>query len=287
MSSPAPALLIVNADDLGMSPGINRAIFEGHARGIVTSASLLATGEHFDEAVAGLADHPDLGIGVHLCLHEERPVLAPDRIPGLVGEDGKLLPLGTVLKKAVTGGLPADQVEAELSAQVERIRGAGVEIDHFDSHCHVHAFPSIAKVVRRVADRHGVRRIRRTEARRPSDFAGAPLGRFLVSSAITACSWLSRGRIGADMRTTDRFFGLVHSGSGETTWIARAIRALQPGRSAELMVHPGDGTDPAGPSDDHGPQKRLAEYEAVTSEATRALLDERGVELVPWSRLPA
>jgi len=287
VSRPSPTLLIVNADDLGMSAGINRAIFEGHARGIVTSASLLAGGALFDEAVEELAQHPRLGVGVHLCLHEERPVLPPERIPSLVGEDGKLRPLGAVLKQAVTGRLPADEVEAELSAQVERVRQAGVEIDHFDSHCHVHAFPSIARVVRRVADRHGVRRIRRTEAARWSDFTGAPPGRFLVSSAITLCSRLSRGRIGRDIRTTDRFFGLVHSGSGETSWIPRAIRALQPGRSAELMVHPGDGTDAAGPSDDHGPEKRLAEFEAVTSGAVRELLDERGVELVPWSRLPA
>jgi len=282
-----PALLIVNADDLGLSPGINRAIFRGHAEGIVTSTSLLATGPAFDEAISGLASHPRLGVGVHLCLHEEKPVLPPERIPSLVGPDGRLLPLSHVLKKALSGRIAAGEVEAELSAQVERAQAAGVAVDHFDSHCHLHAFPAIARVVRRVAQRHGVRRIRRTEARRWSDFSGAPAGRFVVSAAITACSLLSRRLLGPDLRTTDRFLGLVHSGSGDAGWVGRAVSTLEPGRSAELMVHPGDGTDAAGPSDDHGPEKRRRELEAVTSPEVREALRERGVELIPWSRLPA
>lgn len=287
MAARPPALLIVNADDLGLSPGINRAIFTGHAEGIVTSTSLLSTGAAFDEAIAGLASHPRLGVGVHLCLHEEKPVLPPERIPSLVGQDGRLLPLSEVLKRAMTGRIVADEVEAELSAQVARAKSAGVAVDHFDSHCHLHAFPPIARVVRRVAQRHGIRRIRRTEARRWSDFAGAPAGRFLVSAAITACSVISRRALGPDFSTTDRFLGLVHSGSGDAGWVGRAVATLEPGRSAELMVHPGDGTDAAGPGDDHGPEQRRSELEAVTSAEVREAVRERGVVLIPWSRLPA
>lgn len=281
------ALLIVNADDLGMSAGINRAIFAGHDGGIVTSASLLATGAAFEEAIAGLASRPRLGVGVHLCLHEERPVLPPERIPSLVGADGRLLPLGQVLRKALSGGFPAEEARAELSAQVARARAAGVAVDHFDSHCHLHAFPSIARIVRKVAEEHGIRRIRSPRAGRWSDYAGAPAGRFLVSAAITACSRLSHGSLGPQVRTTDRFLGLVHSGSGDAGWVARAIATLAPGRSAELMVHPGDGTDPGGPSDDHGPEKRKRELEAVTAPGVREALAARGIELIPWSRLPA
>jgi predicted glycoside hydrolase/deacetylase ChbG (UPF0249 family) len=279
--------LIVNADDLGMSPGINRAIFLGHERGIVTSASLLATGAAFEGAIEGLAGCPGLGVGVHLCLHEERPVSPPERIPSLVGPDGRMLGLGVVLRKVLTGRLVSSEVEAELSAQVVRAKGAGVAVDHFDSHCHLHAFPAIARVVRRVAERHGIRRVRRTEAGRWSDFAGAPAGRFPVSAAITMCSKLSRRALGPELRTTDRFLGLVHSGSGDGSWVLRAIRSLEAGRTAELMVHPGDGTDPVGPSDDHGPEKRQRELEAVTSEEVREAVREGGIELIPWSRLPA
>jgi predicted glycoside hydrolase/deacetylase ChbG (UPF0249 family) len=225
---PAPPhpLLIVYADDLGMSAGINRAIFAGHDGGIVTSTSLLATGAAFDEAIEGLASRPRLGVGVHLCLHEERPVLPAERIPSLVGADGRLLPLGQVLRKALSGRIAGDEVEAELSAQVERAQAAGVAVDHFDSHCHLHAFPAIARVVARVARRHGIRRIRRPRAGRWSDYAGAPAGRFLVSAAITTCSALSHGSLGPEIRTTGRFLGLVHSGSGEAGWVERALRSF-------------------------------------------------------------
>jgi chitin disaccharide deacetylase len=283
----SPALLIVNADDLGMSSGINRAIFAGHEDGIVTSTSLLATGALFDEAIAGLAQHPRLGVGVHLCLHEERPVLPPERIPSLVGADGRLLPLSRVLRMAMLGKIDAAEAEAELSAQVARALAAGVAVDHLDSHCHLHAFPPIARVVGRVAERFRIRRVRRTEAGRWSDFAGAPAGRFAVSAAITMCSRISRGALGPSVKTTDRFLGLVHSGSGRADWVLRAVRTLEAGTSAELMVHPGDGSDPVGPSDDHGPAKRQKELEAVTSPEVREALRERGVELIPWSALPA
>jgi chitin disaccharide deacetylase len=283
----SPPLLIVNADDLGMSPGINRGIFAGHETGIVTSASLLVTGTSFDEAIAGLAEHPRLGVGVHLCLHEERPVLPPERIQSLVGADGRLLPRSLVLRRAVLGKVAADEVEAELAAQVSRALGAGVAVDHLDSHCNLHEFPPIARVVRRVAERFGIRRVRRAEARRWSDFAGAPAGRFAVSAAVTVCTRISHRALGPTVRTTDRFLGLVHSGSGKPDWIEKAIRTLEPGTSAELAVHPSDGSDPVGPSDDHGPAKRQKELAVLTSTEVKEAVLDSGVELIPWSALPA
>lgn len=287
MDPRSPPLLIVNADDLGMSLGINRGIFTGHEEGIVTSTSLLATGTGFDDAIAKLAEHPRLGVGVHLCLHEERPVLPPERIPSLVGEDGRLLPRSVVLRKAMLGKIVADEVEAELAAQVSRALGAGVAVDHLNSHCHLHAFLPIARVVRRVAERFGIRRVRRAEAGRWSDYAGAPAGRFALSAAITVCTRISHRALGPTMRTTDRFLGLVHSGSGEPDWLEKAVRMLEPGTSAELVVHPSDGSDPVGPSDHHGLAKRPRELAAVTSPEVREAVRESGVELIPWSALPA
>jgi chitin disaccharide deacetylase len=277
----------VNADDLGMSPGINRGIFTSHDEGIVTSASLLATGMCFEEAIANLAKHPRLGVGVHLCLHEESPVLPPERIPSLVGEDGRLLPRSVVLRNAMLRKIAADEVEAELVAQVSRVLEAGVAVDHLDSHCNLHEFPPIARVVRRVAERFAIRRVRRAEARRWSDFAGAPAGRFALSAAITVCTRISHRALGPTVKTTDRFLGLVHSGSGEPIWMEKAVRTLEPGTSTEMAVHPGDGSDPVGSSDDHGPAKRQKELGALTSAEVREAVRETGVQLIPWSALPA
>ena len=121
MSGSTPAFLIVNADDLGLALGIDRAIFAAHVNGIVTSTSLMPTGGTFDAAVRELASHPALGVGVHLCLHEERPVLAPEKIPSLVGTDGRMLPLATVIRRAFSGSIEPSEIYAEYCAQVERV----------------------------------------------------------------------------------------------------------------------------------------------------------------------
>jgi predicted glycoside hydrolase/deacetylase ChbG (UPF0249 family) len=280
-----PAYLIVNADDLGMTEGVNRAIFSAHERGIVTNTSLMAVGGAFDDAVRGAREHPRLGVGVHLCLHDEKPVLDRAKIPSLVGDDGKMPPLSLVVRRIALGKLDASEIEAEYSAQVARVRDAGVAITHLDSHCHLHAFPSIAKAVRRVAAKHDIRCLRRAESVRISDYAHSPLGRYPVSMLITTMSLLSYVGVRPTWRSPDRFVGMVRSGTVNAEWIESVIRSLVPGRVTELMVHPGDGSALYGSEDDHGPAQRKVEWEAVTSPAVIDLVRERGVKLVSYRHL--
>src|SRR5262245_7813713 len=148
MSTPKPApRLIVNADDLGLSPGVDRAIFAGHDQGIVTSASLMANGASFEHAVAGVLARPRLGCGVPLVLHDERPVLDPARIPTLVGADGRLKPLRDALRGLLFGTSAPKEIEAEYAAQIRRAQDAGIKPSHLDSHCHLHAFPVVGPIV--------------------------------------------------------------------------------------------------------------------------------------------
>src|SRR5579884_523282 len=62
--------LIVNADDFGLSAGVNRGIIEAHEHGIVTSASLMVRWPATTEAAAYSRDHPDLSLGLHVDLSE-------------------------------------------------------------------------------------------------------------------------------------------------------------------------------------------------------------------------
>src|SRR5262249_30986689 len=122
--------LIVNADDFGLSPGINRGIIEAHRKGVVTSASLMATGDAFDDAVLLSRAHPELSIGVHLTLVEGVPVRRPADIPSLVGPDGRFAKsLGAFLKVWLTGRIRPEDVGRELDAQVEKVLSRGVVID--------------------------------------------------------------------------------------------------------------------------------------------------------------
>src|SRR5271154_3637415 len=80
--------LIVNADDLGWTEGVNRGIAEAHRNGIVTSTSLLANGAAFDQGVAMAKATPALGVGVHLNLSDGTPVAPRELVTSLLNNDG-------------------------------------------------------------------------------------------------------------------------------------------------------------------------------------------------------
>src|ERR1700747_656451 len=81
--------LIVNADDLGWTAGVNRGIAEAHRNGLVTSASLLANGSAFEDGVKTARELPALGVGVHLNLSDGSPTSAPDQVKSLLNEKGQ------------------------------------------------------------------------------------------------------------------------------------------------------------------------------------------------------
>src|SRR5258708_34688820 len=84
-----PPQLIINADDFGLTPGINRAIAELHQAKALTSATLMATGAAFDDAVAVAHANPALGVGCHILLTDGTPVFPPKRIPTLLAPHRK------------------------------------------------------------------------------------------------------------------------------------------------------------------------------------------------------
>src|SRR2546430_4998259 len=153
--------LVVNADDLGLTVGVNDGIFDAHALGIVTSASLFANAPATADAVRRAASHPSLGIGAHLALVDGAPVLPPSQIPTLIADDGRFHSswkpfIVACLQRRVSLG----EVERELTAQIERLHSAGVELTHLDAHKHVHAYPPVFALVARLAVRFGIPAVR-------------------------------------------------------------------------------------------------------------------------------
>ncbi|MBL8859837.1 MAG: ChbG/HpnK family deacetylase [Planctomycetes bacterium] len=282
---PKKRYLIVNADDLGMSRAVNRAIFEGHERGIVTSASIMATGAEFDDAVAGARARPELGVGVHLVLHDERPAAPVEKIPALVGADGRLKPLGTVVSALFFGRIPREQVETEYAAQIERVTRAGLVPTHLDSHCHLHALPSVGRIVHDLGVRFGVVCARRPEFSSISEFQGAPIARYPLSILITLSNKFARRGDADRLQMPDEFIGLVKSGEVDKLWLERALAKLARGKVSELMVHPSDGTDAGNANARYGAARRRAEFEAVTAPEVRAALAHNDVELVNYRYL--
>jgi predicted glycoside hydrolase/deacetylase ChbG (UPF0249 family) len=157
-------LLIVNADDYGLTEGVCRAILRGHREGIVTSTSALVIGPAFDRCAPWLADAPDLGVGVHLALvGEDPPLLSASEIPTLVDRSGHLpLSWRRFLPRIAARRIDPADVEREMTAQYERAVAAGIRPTHLDTHQHLHLWPGVGDVLTRLALRWGVPAVRVT-----------------------------------------------------------------------------------------------------------------------------
>src|SRR5258708_4636961 len=153
--------LIVNADDLGWTDGVNRGILEAFHNGIVTSTSLLANGAAFAGGVETARSAAGLGVGVHLNLSNGRPVADQEIVTTLVNNDGEFTggPESLLLRRA-RGGLSLAEVESEWDAQIQKIRDAGIEPTHLDGHKHVHMLPGLFEIALKLAKRHAIGAIR-------------------------------------------------------------------------------------------------------------------------------
>jgi predicted glycoside hydrolase/deacetylase ChbG (UPF0249 family) len=153
--------LIVNADDLGWTDGVNRGIVEAFHHGIVTSASLLANGDAFAGAVETARSAPALGVGVHLNLSDGPPVADRETVTSLLNDGGEFAngPESLLLRR-VRRGLFLAEVETEWDAQIQKVRDAGIAPTHLDGHKHVHMLPGLFEIALRLAKRHGIGAIR-------------------------------------------------------------------------------------------------------------------------------
>ena len=153
---------IFNADDFGISKGVNSAIIQAHKEGILNSASLMINQKYAKEAVEAAKQMPDLEIGLHINLTNEESAANPKDIPLLVDEKGKLKNgfVNLLLLSFIHPKKLSAQVEIEIRAQIAKYMQSGLNLEHLDSHRHVHLIPVIFKVVQKLAKEHRVERIR-------------------------------------------------------------------------------------------------------------------------------
>lgn len=157
--------LIVNADDFGLTAGVNRAIIETHNGGVVSSTTLMANGPAFADAVAAARSTPNLSVGCHVVLVDGTPVSPPNAIDTLrairsAEPDRFYSSLSAFAARAMLGGFDRDQLVAEVVAQIRKIQSAGLPVTHLDTHKHAHIFPEILTALLRAARICGVRAIR-------------------------------------------------------------------------------------------------------------------------------
>lgn len=273
-------LLVVTADDLGLTAGVNAAVRRAHVEGIVTATSVLAVGTAFDDAARLARELPGLELGAHLALvGEDPPLLPPGRIPSLVDADGRF-PLGyrTVVARGVTRRLDLDDVRRELGAQLERIRGIGVPVTHVDTHQHTHLWPGVARVVAELARDAGI-----PVVRRPRSHA-----RGLVPAGVGTLSRLLGARLGrCGLRSTADYAGLDEAGHLDSGRFARTLAdaARRGAPSLEINTHPGTPGDPGLGRFDWDDYRWGDELAMLVDPRTRALVAEHGYELAGFRDL--
>ena len=268
--------IIINADDLGLAPGVNRGITEVLAAGHARSTSLMVNLPAARDAIKHLArlGHQVAGIsvGLHFNMVVGEPLTegASLRAP----RERVFRPLIAQLWRAWLGRLDLKDVEAELVAQLDRatelLTPLGVRVTHLDSHRHTHALPGIADVVRDVARRRGIAHVRHS-FETGATLLGRPVARLKASALRTA--------LGAGQPLDDvRFAGiaLMASPTFDADMLAVAS-VVQPGVT-ELMVHPGYDCPELAVIDGYRAE-RENELRALTAPGLGQALAARGVQL--------
>ena len=277
MRESADRLLIVNADDFGRSAAVNAGIVEAFQRGILTSASLVAMGAEFEQAVELARQNPGLGIGIHLVLNEHDPALPPSEIPSLVTSDGKFRSRGQQFVKMTGDPRMRDDAFREWDAQIKKVLAAGIKLEHIDGHGHCHAHPRVAGVVVELARRYGIDHVRLPveevgwRSERPS------AGRFASKLLLNSFALCSKRVWDGKLRFPQSFFGFSEGGHVSGSLVRRVGQAAPPGVS-ELMVHVGNSnTEPAGLETGYDWEGALG---AVTTYDRSAFEKEFGVQLI-------
>ena len=276
---PASArLLVLHADDLGMAHSVNRATFEALEKGWITSSSILVPCPWFPEVARFAREHPDADLGIHLALNSEwndfrwRPVSPVDAVSTLLDKDG-YLPLDETI---VVANAKPDQVERELRAQIDRAKGARINLSHLDSHMGtLFRSPALLDVYLKLGPTYNLPLLlERAAANRSADTAASPWALGAQTSALV-----------------DRVVSLDAPGAPASEWTAayeKLLSPLPPG-VYELILHLAyDDDEMRGATWDHpnwGAAWRQADLDMVRSQRFRDFLKTQGFTLVKWKDL--
>jgi hopanoid biosynthesis associated protein HpnK len=232
--------LIVNADDFGLTAGVNRAVIELHRAGVLTSATLMAHAEATEEAIELVRATPTLGVGCHVVLLDGEPLLSPSTL--VAARTGRFHPtFTTFLVPLLSERIRAAEIEAEVAAQIALLQSRGVKLTHIDTHKHVHFFPTVLRPVLRAAKAAGIHAVRNPFE--PAWSRRATRGAGLIRRAEVSLLRLlepSFRRIVAEegFTTNDGALGVLATGSLNAATL-RALLGNLPAGSWELVSHPG------------------------------------------------
>jgi hopanoid biosynthesis associated protein HpnK len=279
--------LIVNADDFGLTPGVNRGIIEAHEMGILTSASIMSNMPSFHDAVDLMSDHPRLELGVHINLSSGFPVSPAFKLGPLIGPDGQFRGVAGLMAAAWLPGVQK-AIKIEIASQVAKVVNEGVRVTHLDGHKHVHIHPVILGAVMSIAKSYGIKAIRAPVEERSICAGLASAGGnggtarvSMVTGLAKRARWLLKQ---AGFVVPDYFFGITRTGDWDSGSMAAAISRLKPGIT-EFMVHPGRIDNELEAQKTRLVESRLTELAALVDPDVKKSVQTTGAHLMNFSEL--
>lgn len=286
--------LIINADDLGWTEGVNRGIAECHRNGLVTSASLLANGAAFSSALELARTSPQLGVGIHLNLSDGPPAAEGKSVSSLLDAGGMLQGSpGYLLTRLTRRQLALEEVEREWEAQTIKIINAGISPTHLDGHKHVHMLPGLFEIALKLAKRHKIAAIRvaheastlRSALSSGSSSTISMMGRGARARVLKLLVASAREKVSiSGLSTADYFCGIAQTGHLTLQGVRELLKTLPEG-STEFMCHPGYADLELQNSSTRLQGSRQTELQILTNASLRNFVAQQGIHLINYRRL--
>ena len=284
---PRPAL-IINGDDFGLSPGVNRAIIDAHRQGVLTSASLMVNEDAATDAVLRARETPTLAVGLHLSLVLGKASLPSTEIGSIVDSRGRFSssPVGAGIRYFFSPQ-SRRELRKEMRAQFEHFAGTGLPFSHVDGHNHLHMHPVVFDELIALCEEFGVKRVRLVD--------GDPRTHLAITGRLHAggrvISWTFR-RLSrhCQRRLEGRGFvapcavhGLFHTDQPQEAYLIELLRKMPRAKAAEIYLHPlsANATEAERRENPRG----MGDLEALLSPRVRSEIELNGFRLATYGTM--
>ncbi len=270
--------LIINADDFGISESVNRAVIRGWHEGLLTSASLMVTGDAFDDAVALARNSPGLQLGLHLTLVQGRSATIHRGFPALTDHPGDFPndPVFAGMRMFFLKPLHK-QIEIEIVAQIEKFLATGIPLTHIDGHLNIHMHPTVFGILCKLMPKYGISTFRLSREHLGPELRIAPGRRYgKAVEAFIFGKLAERCRPELVLRRinfANAVKGLLNSGKITEDYLLKALDTVQEGLT-EIYLHPADSDNPQMPD-----YRQKDEAAALTSPKVREKIKSMGIRL--------
>ena len=275
--------LIINADDFGIHPAVNEAVHKAATEGILTSTSLMAGGDAFDEAVEMARSMPSLGIGIHLTLVGGiKPVLPPSEVPSLTWDNGVFChDYGKLIVRDLEGKISLSEVYAEWDAQIQKIMNTGLPVTHMDGHQHMHMWPHFYPIAKDLAKKYHISCMRVPDEDVLFGMKDGHIIRWAAKNGLSLLSRMHRPDLKKNhIRTNDHFFGMLYGGHLSPERFAEFILQTKPGIT-EIMCHPSADTR-AMEDTFHWGYHGEDELAGLLADINRELIEKKQISLISY-----